>query len=339
MKKKVLISSGAIILLIVIIFHNSIGYGFNQAKGQLSIIWNVQSVEEVVQNPNYPDSLKRKINLINKVREYSFDSIGLLYSENYTSFYDQKGEVLLWNLSASHPFKLEPKTWSFPFLGSFPYKGYFDLEKAKEEYNELKENGYDARIRAVGGWSTLGWFKDPILSNMLERSEGNLTELIIHELTHSTLFVKDNIEFNENLASFIGEQGALLFLRDRFGVDSKELTEYQQSEEDAEIFVNHMLLVTKKLDSLYQSFPSELPDSLKLNAKHLLIDQITSSLDTITFNNKKYNNIFSKSRPNNAYFLSFLRYHSSEDSLDYLLKSRYKNNLPLFIEEMKNYHK
>ena len=44
--------------------------------------------------------------------------------------------------------------------------------------------GYDTKIDEVNAWSTLGWFKDPILSSMLNRSAGSLAELIIHELSH-----------------------------------------------------------------------------------------------------------------------------------------------------------
>ena len=84
---------------------------------------------------------------------------------------------------------------------------------ADKEMELLKEAGYDVGMRTVGGWSTLGWFKDPILSNMLNRSYGDLANLIIHELVHATIFVKDSVEFNENLASFIGDQGAKLFLK------------------------------------------------------------------------------------------------------------------------------
>lgn len=325
-------------LLIIILFYDLISYGINQAKGQMKIIWNVQSMEETMLNPSIPDSLKSKINLIQEVRQFAFDSIGLTSSDNYTTFYDQKGETLLWNLSASQPFQLEPKTWSFPFLGSFPYKGYFDFGKAKKEFDQLKSEGFDARIRPVGGWSTLGWLKDPILSNMLERSEGSLAELIIHELTHSALFVKDNIEFNENLASFIGERGAVLFLKHHYGDESIELSAYIQSEEDSKIFTNHMLSVTSKLDSLYSSFSESTSDSIKTFAKHLLIDQITSSLDTIQFHDHRYNEIFQNERPNNAYFLSYLRYHSSEDSLKSILNNQYEGNLNSFIKGMKDYH-
>jgi predicted aminopeptidase len=63
-------------------------------------------------------------------------------------------------------------------------------------------------IQEVG--QRLGWFTDPILSKMLMRSEGDLANLIIHEMSHATIFVKDSIEFNENLATFIGDRGAEL---------------------------------------------------------------------------------------------------------------------------------
>ena len=71
---------------------------------------------------------------------------------------------------------------------------------------ELKEEGLDTNIRTAGGWSTLGWFEDPILSNMLNDSEAGFAELLIHELTHGTLFVKDSVRFNENLATFYWDQ-------------------------------------------------------------------------------------------------------------------------------------
>jgi predicted aminopeptidase len=338
MKRKIIFGIVLIILIISSLFFDLIIYGFNQAKGQLRVVWNARPIEEVMTDLNFPDSLKQKIRLIQEVRRYAIDSIGLVDSDNYTTFYDQEGKTLLWNLSAAEPFALEPKLWSFPILGSFPYKGFFNFEKAKEELSDLEEKGYDARIRPVGGWSTLGWFKDPILSIMLERSEGGLAELIIHELTHSTLFVKDNIEFNENLASFIGERGAVLFLSSKYGVSSDELLEYNNSEEDSRTFIRQMLLASSKLETLYSTFDELATDSIQIWKKHLLIDKITSSLDTIPFYNKSYNDIFKNGRPNNAYFMSYIRYHSSEDSLNHIFQNQFESNLSRFIRGMKDYH-
>ena len=34
-------------------------------------------------------------------------------------------------------------------------------------------------------------------------------QVFIHELTHGTLYVKDGVSYNENLASFVGDEGAI----------------------------------------------------------------------------------------------------------------------------------
>jgi predicted aminopeptidase len=125
-------------------------------------------------------------------------------------------------------FQLKAYEWDFPLIGSFSYKGFFNYDQALEEEDKIRKNGYDTSIDEIAGWSTLGWFKDPVLSDMLDRSSGSLANLIIHELTHGTLYVKDNVDFNENLASFVGDKGALIFLRHKYGENSKEYHEYEQ---------------------------------------------------------------------------------------------------------------
>lgn len=338
MIRKILLGLVLIGSVMIIFYWDTIAYGLAQAKGQIKIISETRTIDEVLADPVIPDSLKAKILIVNEVRKYAIDSIGLDQSENYTSFYDQKGETALWNLSACEPFRFEPKQWSFPFLGSFPYKGFFDVEKANFERQQLIALGYDTRIRPVGGWSTLGWFSDPILSGMLARSEGRLADLIIHELTHSTLFVKDDIVFNENLASFIGERGAIQFLEMKYGRGSRELEDYLLDDLDRTRFTHQMLYATSLLDSLYESFQPSDTDSLKNVLKNQLIQRIVDSLDSIHFYDPGYHQIFDNVLPNNAYFMSFLRYHSSEDSLNHILINEHNNDLNIFITSMKDYH-
>ena len=337
MIRRVALAIITIVTILILINWNTISYGLRQAKGQLSITFNTQSVGEILADTTVADSVKQKIQIVQQARTFSFDELALSHSDNYTTYYDQAGEVALWNLSASKPYSLEAKLWSFPLLGSFPYKGYFDLEQAKQEMQDLKAEGFDTRIRPVGGWSTLGWTTDPILSSMLDREEGALAELIIHELTHSTLFVKDNIEFNENLASFIGEKGAVMFLDSKYGEKSLPYFEYILAEEDSRTFRNQMLLGTAKLDSMYKAVVDE-PDSIKSNYKHIMIDLIINSIDTLHFHNSRYYKIFKAGRPNNAYFMSYLRYYSAKDSLEQILSEEYQGDLKLFIQGMKDFH-
>ncbi len=332
--KKWLIGLFTILIVSALIFQEMLSYGYMQAKGQLEILFEAKPVEEFLASENFPDSLKSKIRLVQDVRKYAIDSLGLNNSENYTTLYDQKGKDILWNLSGVKKYEMIPKEWGFPFLGTFSYKGFFELEKAKKEKETLDSKGYDTRIRPVGGWSTLGWFKDPILSNMLRRKEGQLAELIIHELTHSTLYIKDSVEFNENLATFIGEKGAVKYLRSKYGADSKEMQEYLQSFVDYENYTNHMLLGYSALDSLYNQADFIASNSTeKENIKSELLQQIINNLDTITYSNKSiFKKIFGKKLPNNAYFMAYKRYRSKQGSFDSEFETDFNSDIKSFIQ-------
>ena len=213
MKKRnlILILILSLVFLLLLINYNLVFYAYIQAKGQLEIISGSIDVAEVMHDKEFPDSLKAKITLIEEVKQFAVNELGLKGIKNYTSFYDQKGQELMWVVTACPPFKLEAFEWKFPVIGTFSYKGYFMKNMAEEEAKRLKKEGLDVSIRTASGWSTLGILKDPILSNMLLRSDGSLADLIIHELTHGTIFVKDSLAFNENLASFIGKTGASIY--------------------------------------------------------------------------------------------------------------------------------
>ena len=333
MRKKIFLSLLTVLFILIIWQHELIFYVIKQGQGQLSVIENSVDLSKILEDDSFPDSVKNKIKIIQEARKFATHELGLKDTENYTTFFDQNGKTILWNVSASRPYSFDPKTWWFPVVGNVPYNGFFDKEKAIEVRAELVRKGWEVRVRPVGGWSTLGWFKDPILSSMLNRSEGQLAELIIHELTHGSVFVKGEIEFNENLASFIGEQGARQFLKKNYGLDSEPLVSYINSELDQKKFTKHILTGTKKLDSLYRLFPEEMQLDEKRVQKERLIKEICESVDTVNFSNNRFDGIFSKNRPNNAYFMSFLRYYSAGDSLNQIWQNEYNSDLSLLIKD------
>ncbi|HEY9489631.1 MAG TPA: aminopeptidase, partial [Chryseosolibacter sp.] len=257
--KRIFLAFFFLILVLVIAHWDLVKYGLEQGRGQLNIVWNAKPVEEFLESAGFPDSLKSKLHLIDQVRKFAIDSLSLRDTKNYKTLFDQKGEEVMWVVMASEPFQLKAKEWTFPVIGSVPYKGFFDREKAAKLRNELEEVGWDVNIRNPGGWSTLGWFTDPILSKMLERNEGDLANLIIHEMSHATIFVKDSIDFNENLATFIGDRGTEKFLLSVYGPDSKEYITYMNEDRDYVKFSNHMLRGAEKLDSLYGELDQRLP--------------------------------------------------------------------------------
>lgn len=300
--------------VLVLIYHDLVIYGIRQAKGQLHIIWNARPVEEFLADPNFPDSLKAKLKLIDEVRQFAIDSLGLKDTENYRTMYDQKGEEVMWVVMAAKPFKLEPYEWKFPVIGSVPYKGFFNEKLALGLRDELEREGWDVIVRNPGGWSTLGWFTDPILSKMLERSDGDLANLIIHEMSHATIFVKDSVDFNENLATFIGDRGAEQFLIARYGIDSPEYREYIGEDEDYIKYVEHMLRGGKLLDSLYAQMKEEQPVEEKRHLKEAAIQSIVTAIDTLNLQvMRNPAKRFKNNLPNNATFINFRQYQASQD--------------------------
>ena len=208
------------------------------------------------------------------------------------------------------------------------------MEKAREEANRIKEEDLEVDIRTAGGWSTLGWFKDPVLSNMLNRSEGDLASLIIHELTHGTLFVKDSVTFNENLASFIGDKGAVMFLEKKYGKDSNEVIAYEASLKDEVTFKKYMLKSAQYLDSVYKSMKT-LPIDEKEKLKTEALNQIRTNYDTLTFASEIYLGYFNERIPKNTFFMSMLRYNSQQEELERQLQSEFKGDLLAYLTFLK----
>jgi len=334
--KKGLKYLGLLLLVLAIAFHDLVIYGFSQARGQLKIVYNAVPIQQYLDDPDYPDSLKQKLLLIREVKEFAFDSLGIDYSENYSTMYDQQGKPLMFVVSACAPFQFEPREWSFPLIGTFSYKGFFNEKMAVDLEKKLAQEGLDTNIRTAGGWSTLGWFKDPVLSEMLKRDEGRLAELIIHELTHGTLFVKDSLKFNENLASFIGEQGALRFLKHQYGDDSEELKAYRHRLSDKNKYTQHILRGTWHLDSVYKSMPEDWAEEQKLKVKLETINEIVESIDTLGLNNYHLYRKFLEERTiNNTFFMSYVRYQGHEEILKRELRERFKGNIELMLRNYK----
>lgn len=328
---------GFLLLLFVCILwqYRLVEYGISQAQGQLNVVWNARPLEEYLKDPAFPDSLKQKLLLIQEIRRYAVDSLGINPSDNYTTVFNQQGKPILWVVTASPPYKLEAEEWRFPLIGSFSYKGFFEYARAKREEIGLKEKGLDTEIDEVSGWSTLGWFKDPILTNWLSRSEGQLANLIIHELTHGTLYVKNNVEYNENLASFVGDLGAKLFLTQKYGKDSKEYRRYEEGKIYREKYSEHILRGSSQLDSLYLTFQPQFSKPQKDTLKYQLIRQIIRSADTLTINGKPRPFKWDEPLPNNTYFLGYIRYRAKQNQFEEEFRTKFNSNFKKYLAYLK----
>lgn len=337
MIRKVFLVILAIVLLLVIFNWELVSYGARQGAGQMKIVWNARPVKEFLEDPQFPDSLKDRLRLIDVIRKYAIDSLGLKDTENYKTMYDQRGEEVMWVVTACEPFHLRPKMWDFPVVGSVPYKGFFSKEKAQAEARKLKEQGYDVSIRNPGGWSTLGWFTDPILSNMLDRGDGDLASLIIHEMVHATLWVPDSVEFNENLASFIADTASYDFLKFEYGDSSKEYRQYVYEDQDYRKLSAHVLRGANKLDSVYESMNEQLPIDDKKKIKEDFIRKIVTNMDTLHLKlNATPSKRYEKQLPNNTYFMVYRQYQVRQPKFKEEFGNGFRGDLKSYIRHLSN---
>ena len=333
--RKVFYVLGGLLVLLALLNARLLRYAYVQAAGQIKIILNALPVEEALKQDRLTSAQRYKIDLILEARDFAVNELGLAGHDNYASIYFQDSEQLMWVVTAAEPFAMKAYEWHFPLFGSFSYKGFFEEEMAQKESQKLSEMGYDTDIRNAGGWSTLGILKDPILSSMLDRDTASLVDLIIHELTHTTVYVKNDVAFNENLATFIGQEGTKLFLARKFGMDSPLLGQFESANIDREIFSSFVIHGAMSLDSLYGTMEEQLSDSIKKEIKAKGITSFTQAIQDVEFRNKRYYNYFDNFIPNNTFFMSYLRYRGDLDTFRREFEANYNQDLKEYIRNIK----
>ncbi|MCZ6635408.1 MAG: aminopeptidase [bacterium] len=273
-----------------------VGYYLHLVKGQANLLWNREPIERVLKQPDLDPEIRKRLLFIQEVKTFAQQQIGLVPSQIYSSFVDLHGQPVSWNLAACPKDRLDPVRWSYPVVGSAPYRGYFDLKRAKKERDALEAKGYDTYLRPVSAYSTLGWFSDPILSSMLQYRDADLAGLVIHEMTHVMVWIPGDVNFNESLASFVGDAGAILFLKSKFGPDAQVVRDVLMGAEDNRVFRRFMKAFAASLDSLYAT---DLTFEEKIQEREVVFEQAKERFQTLPLKTKAYRN-FLNWKMNNA---------------------------------------
>ena len=284
-------------------------------------LWARRPVAQVLADPATADDVRAALRLLEAVRRFAGERVGLAAAaSSYTTYYDTGGHAVAWNVSASPPDRFESHLWSFPIVGALPYKGYFVRERAVAERDRLRAQGYDAIARPVSAYSTLGILSDPILSTMVDDSEADLAELVLHELTHAAVYVESHTDYNESVATFIGQAGALVFLAERHGRESPPVVDARREREASRRFDGFLHSVVDHLDSLYR---------LGLPRERVLRERLMLFAAAQDEYRKRRHDLgqgrfdgFLEWEINNAQLLSYRRYHTGLDRLEELLGRR-----------------
>ncbi|MFN8575624.1 MAG: aminopeptidase [Candidatus Sericytochromatia bacterium] len=285
-------------------------YLINQGVNLLKYNFSAIPLEQVYNDPRTSDKIKERIKLVFEIREFAINKLGLKQNKTYTKYVQLNDKNYLVNVVVgSKPDKLEAYEWKFPFFGAFPYKGFYNLREAKEEERRLKDLGYDTYIRTAGAFSTLGWFDDPIYSYMLNYSTEYLANIIIHEMTHATVFIPNNVQFNEEMANFVGEHGATEFLRYKFGENSNEYKSSFKIKEDGKKFSGFLNELHNALKKMYDDPNKSYEEKLKEKSeiiKDFKYNKFKEFEKTVAYPNN-YGG-FPKMKLNNAVIMGFITY-------------------------------
>jgi predicted aminopeptidase len=253
-----------------------------------------QPIDRLVADERTPDAERAKLALVLEARRFAADSLSLRPEQSFTRYSRLDRDTLVLVVSAAYPDRLARKTWWFPVVGRFPYKGFFDFGAAHRTADELRRDGFDVSLGASSAFSTLGWFNDPVVSTTLRMDSVSLVNTVIHEITHTTFFAKGQVVFNESFASFVGGRGAIAFFRAR-GDSSAMLRAEAEWADDLRLGAFWARLHAR-LDSAFAQHPDTVRDAMQqaankerrlaarrriyADARRALVDSIGPQLET-----------------------------------------------------------
>jgi predicted aminopeptidase len=270
------------------------------------LLWHREPINEILENPDLPKEERAKLKTVLAVREFDADQLGLRVGGAYKTITQVDKNAIVWVLMAAPRDSLTPYTWWFPIVGNVPYRGYFNKDSAEAEAAKLEASGYDTYVRPAVAFSSLGFFNDPLLSNLLALNRIDLAGVITHELFHRTYFLASDVMFDESAATWVGSRGAAAFYASTEGAESADALAARSLYESDLKFADFLLREQGRLLRFYDSeigheaILRRRPEVFaEINADYAHLKPFLSGLDRFDLD---------KIKLNNAIMLNFLIY-------------------------------
>ncbi len=238
-----------IVVLAVLSGCSTIGYYRQSVGGHLELMGKSRSIEEVIADPETSPELRRRLELVSVMRDFSVSQLHLPANDSYRSYADIEREAVVWSVVATPEFSMAPREWCYPVVGCASYRGYFDQAEAEEFAQGLRREGLDVAVEAVPAYSTLGWFDDPLPSTVIHWPEGSLAGLMFHELAHQRLYLPGDSAFNEAFAMTVERAGMERWFRHRGDAVGEE--KWRHGEQRERAFIEMVLRTRERLRALY----------------------------------------------------------------------------------------
>jgi predicted aminopeptidase len=301
-------------------------------KGQYQLLAHQEKIDKLIADPQTPARLKQKLQLLERLRLFAEKDLKLPVNGHYKKYVDVHRPFVVWNVEAAPEFSMVPKGWWYPLVGRLEYRGYFSEQAARDYAERLKKKGYDVFVGGVEAYSTLGWFKDPILNTFIFNPEPELAETIFHELGHQRVFARSDKDFNEAFATTVGQEGARRWLGS--GTDTAVQDHYAAELKRTREFADLIMQTRLRLETLFGDArdedgkvkaapkPNGTPRQELRRQKAALLDRLRQEYTTLKAKwggDTQYDEWFAREL-NNAKLNSVAAYYDLVPGFEYLLK-------------------
>jgi len=305
----------------------TVGYYSQIINGHFTLMSEARPVDRLLASADTPEKLKRELEWAEKIRRFAIDDLKLPDNGSYRKYVQLDRPFVLWNVVATPELSLVPKTTCSPVAGCVAYRAYYHKQAAEAYANKLKQKGYDTYIGGVSAYSTVGWFRDPLVSSMMRGGIPDLAGVIFHELGHQAVFTKSDTAFVESFATVVETEGVRRWLEKQ---GDKTIGDYLARQKRYDEFTDLILKYRTRLEAVYTSKQT---DAVKRERKKNLFSGLVHDYEKLKqhwggyagFDKWMLNDL------NNAKLASVGNYHQWVSSLDNLLKAC-NEDLPCFYK-------
>ena len=284
-------------------------------------------LDKALDQVDFTDAERETLSWVPRIKAFGEQEIGLLPTKNYTTINPDFDDVV-WNVSGAAPDSFTSHVYRYPVVGDLPYIGFFDKDDAKAERDRLDALGWETWVRGAGAYSTLGWFRDPLWRSMLRWDIEQMSNTVLHELAHATLWLKGHGRFNESFAAFVGDRASEQYLQSIEAEQPGVWQQYLDEEVDRAAYRTFMHGLVRRLEALYAS---GLPAAEVLARKEALIEQARLDYAELPWRLEGYSRAMSPNRTiNNARLKQFRVYNTGTGDFDEAL-ARFDGDLRAFV--------
>ena len=303
---------------------SSVYYLYQAGKGQLRLLNRGKPLDEVSKDVRTDPALAAVLEKVPAIKTFG-ERNGLKATPNYREYVELGQDSVVYVVTVSDSLAFKPEVFRFPVVGSFSYLGWFDRKDALQFASTYEKKGKDVDVRGASAYSTLGWFRDPLLSSMILKDEGKvsiaafpeLVNVFLHESVHATLYVSDQSWFNESLASFIADILTEAFFQEQGLINSEAYQAYLERKKQGEKIQQRMAKAYGELKAIYDSGMNE---SEKLAKKDAYFNALKQELGF-------------KRKITNATLIQFKTYDPGDQGFGRIYE-RSGRSVPLFLKAL-----